>query len=115
MDQQPIIPEDYPAIIKRILTEYAEIRISNGDIEQELIFDDEGKHYQLLEIGWLKYKRVFNSSIHIDIRGDKVWVQRDSTEDGVTHELVTAGIPKDQIVLGFHAPSLRKYTGYAVK
>ncbi len=31
--------------------------------------------------------------IHIDLLGDKVWVQYDGTEDGVATELVAAGIP----------------------
>jgi hypothetical protein len=41
----------------------------------------------------------------------KVWVQRDDTEDGVTYELVAAGIPKDKIVLGFHPANVRPHTG----
>jgi hypothetical protein len=41
-------------------------------------------------------------------------VQRDGTEDGVTDELVQAGIPKEEIVLDFHEPSVRPYTGFAV-
>ncbi|MBC8236283.1 XisI protein [bacterium] len=31
------------------------------------------------------------------------------------NELVEAGIPKEQIVLGFRSPSLRQYTPYAVE
>ncbi|WP_445636132.1 hypothetical protein NSTC745_00980 [Nostoc sp. DSM 114161] len=38
----------------------------------------------------------------------------DSAEDGVTYELVAAGIPKEKIVLGFHPPNVRQHTGYAV-
>jgi hypothetical protein len=43
-----------------------------------------------------------------------VWVQRDGTEYGVTNDLVEAGIPKSDIVLGFHQPDVRQYTGFAV-
>ncbi|MBI1926891.1 XisI protein [Candidatus Poribacteria bacterium] len=115
MDRQRIEKQDYPDIIKRILTEYSQIKPANGEIEQEVVFDDSGKHYQLLLMGWMEYKRVFYASIHIDIKGNKVWVQQDRTEDGVTRELVAAGIPKDKIVLGFHSPDMRKYTEYAVE
>lgn len=44
----------------------------------------------------------------------KVWVQRDGTEDGIANELVQAGIAKEDIVLGFHKPAVRPYTGSAV-
>lgn len=44
---------------------------------------------------------------------DRLWVQRYGREDGVTDELVAAGIPKQDIVLGFQEPFVRKYTGFA--
>ncbi|MBM3237749.1 XisI protein [Candidatus Poribacteria bacterium] len=50
----------------------------------------------------------------IDIQDSKVWIQHDGTESGIAPELVEAGIPEDKIVLGFHAPDVRKYTEYAV-
>ncbi|HDN26052.1 MAG TPA: hypothetical protein ENG03_02940 [Thioploca sp.] len=49
----------------------------------------------------------------MDIINDKLWIQRDDTEDGVAQELVNAGIPKDQIVLGFHPAEVRPHTEYA--
>ena len=52
--------------------------------------------------------------MHLDIINGKVWVQRDETEDGVTKELVAAGIAKEAIVLGFHPADVRPYTGYGV-
>ncbi|WP_249213848.1 MULTISPECIES: element excision factor XisI family protein [unclassified Synechocystis] len=42
------------------------------------------------------------------------WVQRDGTEDGIANELVANGIPKEVIVLGFHEPSVRPHTGFAI-
>ena len=32
----------------------------------------------------------------------------------VTEELIQAGVPKEDIVLGFHEPEIRPYTGFAV-
>jgi hypothetical protein len=52
--------------------------------------------------------------VHLDIIDGKIWVQRDETEDGVTHELVGAGVPKHDIVLGFHPADVRPHTGYAI-
>jgi hypothetical protein len=39
---------------------------------------------------------------------------RDSTFLGITKELLSAGIAKKDIVLGFHEPKIRQYTGFAV-
>jgi hypothetical protein len=48
--------------------------------------------------------------LHIDIKGGKIWVQH----DGITQKLLDAGVPHNSIVLGFHAPSERKHTPFAV-
>jgi hypothetical protein len=52
--------------------------------------------------------------VHIDTIDGKVWIQRDNTDFGIAKELVGAGIPQEQIVLGFHTPEVRPFTGYAV-
>jgi hypothetical protein len=50
----------------------------------------------------------------VDIINGKIWIQRDGTEYGVARELVDAGVPKSQIVLGFRPPEIRPYTEFAV-
>jgi hypothetical protein len=57
---------------------------------------------------------VHGAVIHIDLIGEKVWVQYDGTEEGVATELVEAGVPKESIVLGFRPPEIRPYTGFAI-
>ena len=53
--------------------------------------------------------------VHIDIINDKIWIQRDGTEDGIATELLSAGVPKDRIVLGFRSPEMRKHTEFATE
>lgn len=105
--------EKYRAIIKHLLNEYAKYKPSHGEIETEAIFDAEKDHYELVHVGWDRKKRIHGSVIHVDIKGDKVWIQHDGTSDGIADELVEAGIPKEDIVLGFRYPKFRKYTEYA--
>jgi hypothetical protein len=50
----------------------------------------------------------------IDIKGSKVWIQANNTDLDIAADLVTAGVPKEDIVLAFHAPYKRPYTGFAV-
>jgi hypothetical protein len=68
----------------------------------------------VVSVGWQKVKRIHGCLIHIDIINGKVWIQRDGTEHGIANELVAAGIPKDQIVLGFYTPEVRQHTEFAV-
>jgi hypothetical protein len=106
--------ETYRQIIETVLTEYAKIPYAYGDIQTETIFDRKNDHYLLINMGWNKDRRIHGCLVHIDIINDKVWIQRDGTEEGTVVELEQAGIPKDRIVLGFRPPEIRKYTDYAV-
>jgi hypothetical protein len=104
---------DVRAIIKRILREYAEITPAYGQVETETIFDDEHGHYEVIRLGWDGHRRVHGCLLHVDVREDKIWIQRDGTEEGIANELVEAGIPREQIVLAFRHPDTRRHTGFA--
>jgi len=43
-----------------------------------------------------------------------VWIQRDGTERGIANELVSAGIPKNKIVLAFQPVNVRQSTEFAI-
>ncbi len=104
----------YRDIIERVLEPYTTIRYANGKIENEAVFDRARDRYLIVSVGWQGVRRVQHCLIHVDIINRKVWIQRDGTEDGIAHELEAAGIPKSDIVLGFHAVEDRPLTGYAV-
>ena len=80
----------------------------------EKIYDDAEGQYQLIEVGWNGWNRVYRVFLHVSVRDDLVWLEFDGTEDGIASELVAAGIPKAQIVLAFHPPYKRPYTGCAI-
>lgn len=104
----------YCSIIEKILKEYADFIGQEDNIAQELIFDRDNHHYLLLETGWQNNKRIYGPFIHLDIIGDKIWIQHDGTEDGIAYELEAAGVPKRDIVLAFKSIERRKLTEYAV-
>ena len=105
---------NYRQIIKDKLSEYTIIPYAYGDIQSRVVCDPDGDSYLLMTIGWNDDKRIHGCLIHIEIVNNKIWIQRDGTEYGITRELETAGIPKSEIVLGFQAPEVRQHTGYAV-
>jgi XisI protein len=106
--------EFYRQTIEEVLRKYAEIPYNQGEIDQNLIIDRDRNHFMLFDVGWQQKRRVHGCITHVQIIGDKIWIQRDGIEDGVTDEFVAAGIPKDKIVLGFQPPNVRPHTGYAV-
>ncbi len=106
--------ERYKEIVRRIICEHAAYTPSTGKITNETVFNDEAGHYELLHIGWDGWRRVHGLVIHVDIRGGKIFIQHDGTEDGIALQMMEAGIPKDSIVLAFLHPPEQKYTDFAV-
>lgn len=106
--------EKYRRAVEKILSEYAAIPYFYGDIERRTIFNRETDSYLLYVVGWDDGERVHGIISHIDIIDGKIWIQRDGTEDGLATDLEREGIPKNDIVLAWHEPELRKYTDYAV-
>ena len=101
-------------IIERVLLDYAAIPYSYSQVRKQTVFDRAQDRYLILALGWENHRYEHGCTIHIEIIDDKVWIQRDGTEDGIALDLEIAGIPKDHIVLGFKPPEVRPLTGYAV-
>jgi hypothetical protein len=106
--------EQYREIIQKILQQHASIPYSYGKIESEVIVSQDRNNYLLMCEGWDDDLRIHGCVVHVKIIDGKIWIQRDGIEEGITPELVAAGIPKDKIVLAFHPPQVRQYTGYAL-
>jgi XisI protein len=104
----------YRQSIQKLLTEYANHQHSYGDVESYTIFDTKNDRYQVVSSGWHGDERIYGCSVHIDIKNDKIWVQYDGTEIGFADELIELGVPREDIVLGYHSPFLRQFDGFAV-
>lgn len=105
----------YRSIIKSVLQEHLNYRAAlPDDYTSQIIFDDERGQYLILDMGWNSDNYLHATPIHISLIDDKVWIQYDDTEDGVATDLVSAGISKEDIVLGFRHPKIRQHTGFAV-
>jgi hypothetical protein len=105
---------EYRAILKKILTEYASIPFSHGDIHSTVIVSEDKNHYLLMNEGWDGPQRVHACMGHFEFRDGKLWIHHDGIGHGIADELVEAGIAKDHIVLAFHPPYIRPHTGYAI-
>ncbi len=105
----------YREIIKRFMQEYAKFYTSESDdgVESVMLMDEERGHYGVVQFGWENGKRVKFITLYVRLKDGKFWVEQDLTEEGIATELLRAGVPKEDIVLAFHAPELRPYTEFA--
>lgn len=108
------ILDEYRNIIKRILQYYADLPYSYGDVKTSVFISQEQNQFLLIDESWQNGLRVYGIVVHVEIRNEKIWIQRDGIEDGITEELLEAEIPKDKIILAFHPPEVRQYTEFAV-
>lgn len=101
-------PAAHGAIIRAVLEEYARFAPSQGEVEAEVVADDARGHYELLYVGWEGWRRVHGAVVHVDVRGDQVWIQHDGTEAGIANELIARGVDPARIVLAFQHPRMRE-------
>ncbi len=104
----------YQAIVQRVLREYAEFGKRPYYIDMQLSFDTEHNHYHLFNVGWNDEHRIYGCLIHVDIKDDKIWIQHDGTEAVIADKFLELGVPPEDIVLAFHSPYRRQFTGFAV-
>ncbi|MFQ5859574.1 MAG: XisI protein [Anaerolineae bacterium] len=107
---------EYRCLIQRLLSEFAEW--ANGtpgeDSEMICLFDEKRDYYMVLRAHWGQYRCVQGAQIFIRIRNGKIWIEEDWTEEGIATDLLKAGVSKEEIVLGFQPPEMRRYTEFAV-
>lgn len=103
----------YREILTHIVQKYASWFPRNPEIRTEIIINPENDHYEVLRVGWEDDYRVHGSVIHLDIINGKVWIQDDRTNRPVADALLEAGVPHEDIVLGFHPPEVRQHTEFA--
>jgi len=110
--------EKYRQIIQEVLTEYASRKLLNEEKADEFVrqtvFDTKNDHFQVMNVGWEEFDRTFSIPIHIDIKNGQVWVQQNMTDYDFIEDLLEKGIPKEDIILAFHPPYKRPYTGFGV-
>lgn len=106
----------YQNTIKKILTEYESIssQVPQPGIDELLMFDDQRGQYMWFNIGWQGGERIKAISVYMRIKNGKIYIEEDWTEEGMANELLREGVPKEDIVLAFHAPETRKLTEFAV-
>ena len=105
------------AAVRQLMERQAELlrqAKGGGDVESALVIDQDQQRFVLWELGWDGGRRVNHVYLHVQPKGGKIWVEEDWTEEGIANELVRAGVPKEDIVLGFQPQERRHLTEFAV-
>lgn len=104
----------YRQIVQEILASQAHPYTHSDDVDTQIIRDTNNDHYQLCYIGWEGQQRVFGVVLHFDIKKEKIWIQYNGTELPIAQLLAERGVPNSDIVIGFHSPFKRQFSGYAI-
>ena len=98
----------YREIIKEVISQYARLRPSHGQIRLDTVFDEQQDHYALMQVGWDRGLRVRGNLIYVTLHDDTVRIEYDGIERGIVDELIKRNIPQEKIVLAFLSPSREK-------
>ena len=104
----------YRQYIQDFLTEQTQGQVLGGDIETEVIFDLDRDRFLLIDLGWKEHQRIYNCVIHLEIREQKIWIQRNQTDRPIAEVLISMGVATEDIILGLQPPYIREYTGLGV-
>jgi hypothetical protein len=96
----------YRNIIKQMITQYAQLRPSHGNIRLDVVFDEEHDRYALMQVGWDRGRRVRGNLLYVTLQDGKVFIEYDGLGHGIVDDLVAKGIPEASIVavLGSSSP-----------
>jgi XisI protein len=106
----------YKSIINDLIIDIEKSYLTaSNPMQVQLIVDEAHGQYLLYQNSWQNERRLYGCFLHIEVAKDgKIWLQHDGTDLIIAQSLLDAGIPKEDIVLGFRAPVVRADTGFAV-
>ncbi len=107
--------ENYKKLVRQFIQHHVDFfhDEANTEVQELTVFDEEHGHYQWISLGWENGKRAFYIHLYVRLHNGKIWIEKDTTEDGIATELVRQGVPHSDIVLAFHSPKMRPFTDFA--
>ena len=93
--------KNYKQALKNVIAKYAKFRPSHGSIRLDTVFDDAQGHYALMQVGWDRGRRVRGNLIYIVLEGEKVVIEYDGIEHGISEDVIAQGVDEQDIVLAF--------------
>jgi hypothetical protein len=104
----------FQTVIKEVLGHYVGLLQKYTKHEVYLVEDPIQLHYLIYQNLWQDSSRSYGCLVHVRIKNEKIYIEYDGTDEGFGDVFVEHGIAKQDIVLAFHAPLKRPYTGFGV-
>jgi hypothetical protein len=100
--------------IRSVFAEWEQLPRIQSDWKIVSVQDPKHDRYTLQHVSFAKERYETRLLAYLEIRDGKIWILTDNTEEGIASDLVTKGISKDQIVLGFYSRRMREVGDFAV-
>lgn len=104
----------YRQVLKEIIHQHSRYSPSQKKCETLAIIDEDSDNYLLIDVGWHDSKRTHFVILHLRIIEQKIYVEWDGLESGVTRILLEKGVLKDDIILGFIRPEKRDLIDFSL-
>ncbi|MGD1908970.1 MAG: element excision factor XisI family protein [Leptolyngbyaceae cyanobacterium] len=69
--------------------------------------------HPIIQVGKNSNIPILGCTVHVEIIDKKIRFEHCGAEDAISVQLVEKGVPKQDIVLAYHAPHVRQYTEFA--
>ncbi|MBP0020518.1 MAG: XisI protein [Cyanobacteria bacterium SBLK] len=105
----------YADILEETIRDYHDWadRAADDTFENCLICDRDRGYFLWYQVGWNGDRRISRTMIFARLKNGKIWIEEDWTTEGIATDLMVAGVPNYDIVLGFHPPYKREFTEFA--
>ena len=105
----------YKQIAQIIVDEVLEMMKNVDNLETFEVNETAKGHYVLMTDGWENTERSYGPLVHIEVKENgKVWLRYDGTDLEIGRQLLEKGVEKEDLVLAFYSPAMRKHTGFAL-
>lgn len=111
---------NYSKLLKEIFEEYKNLYkpIHNPKIGQDIdsvfVIDEAQGIFAWFDFGWTKQGRTKSINVFVRLKGGKIHIEEDWTEEGIGTLLLERRVPAKDIVVEFHPPKMRQYTEFAL-
>ncbi len=103
----------YRKLVRSALEEIA-TDFKNGRWEVLESYDEKRGQYLIFLDSWKDEKRDYGCVMHIEVKDNgKIYLRRDGTDLDIGQQLLDEGVPKSDMVIGFHSPAMRAMTDFA--
>ncbi len=103
----------YKNLVRTALDEIAQ-DFSRSDWKIIKAYDETRGQYLLFTDNWKGSSRQYGCFMHLEVNPNgKIYLHRDGTDLDIGQQLLDEGVPKSDMVIGFHSPAMRAMTDFA--